>query len=140
MPHPNPHPYTHVCHIPTHAHTHTRLHNWVYKWQDNERRRIIANMRPEQLLILMDYANKYTHWQQDGATCKHDRQSSHLVCFVLSNPTYATSAKIRKTGHRCEAWTFWNSDPKQTPECIHVTVRKIILTEKARLQTHYPKP
>jgi len=78
----------------------------------------------------MDYVNRYTHWQQDGATCKHDRQSSHLVAFVLSAPTYATSAKITKTGHRCEVWSFWNEDPKQTPECIHASVNKIVQTEK----------
>ena len=109
-----------------------RSHNWIYKWQDAERRRIIANMRPDQIVVCMDYANRYTHWQQDGATCKHDRQSSHLVAFVLSNPTYATSAKITKTGHRCEAWTFWNQDPKQTPECIHASVDKIVQCEQRR--------
>ena len=32
-------------------------------------------------------------------------------------------------GHRCEVWTFWNSDPKQTPECIHAALRSIITTE-----------
>ena len=89
-------------------------------------------MRPEQIIICMDYANRYTHWQQDGATCKHDRQSSHLVAFVLTQPTYATSAQITKTGHRCEAWTFWNEDPKQTPECIHAAVGLIVDTEKRK--------
>lgn len=129
--HPHP-PVTLTLILNVTPHTHTRLHNWVYKWQHRERKRIIDNMRPEQIIILMDYANKYTHWQQDGATCKHDRQSSHLVAFVLSHPTYATSAQIDKTGHQCEAWTFWNEDPKQTPECIHAAVRKIIRTEVAR--------
>ena len=109
-----------------------RLHNWIYKWQDAERRRIISEQRPHQLLILLDYANRYTHWQQDGECCKHDRQSSHLVVYVLSNPTYGTSAKITKTGHRCEVWTFWNEDPKQTPECIHAALRTIIVYEMKR--------
>ena len=89
-------------------------------------------MRPGQIVICMDYANRYTHWQQDGATCKHDRLSSHLVAFVLTHPTYATSAKITKTGHRCEAWSFWNEDPKQTPECIHASLNKIIKTEQSK--------
>ena len=133
-----------------------RLHNWVYKWQDAERRRIIDNQRPNQLIILLDYANRYTHWQQDGACCKHDRQSSHLVVYVLSAPSYYTSATIKKKGkcmivytyyvvsaccqspssrwftylgHRCEVWTFWNSDPKQTPECVHAALREIVSTE-----------
>ena len=43
-----------------------RLHNWIYKWQDRERRRIIENQRPHQLIILLDYANRYSHWQQVG--------------------------------------------------------------------------
>ena len=93
---------------------------------------MIECMRPHQLVICMDYANKYTHWQQDGATCKHDRQSSHLVIFVLSNPVYATSAKIRKVSHTCEAWTYWNEDTKQTPECIHAALRHLINIEKKR--------
>ena len=87
--------------------------------------------RPEQLLIFLDYANKYSHWQQDGKTCKQDRQSSHLVVFVLSNPKYATAARVRKIGHTCEVFTFWNSDPKQTPEPIHAALRHIISKKKA---------
>ena len=116
----------------THCTNVCRLHNWIYKWQDAERRRIISNQRPHQLIILLDYANRYTHWQQDGECCKHDRQSSHLVVYVLSNPTYGTSAKITKTGHRCEVWTFWNEDPKQTPECIHAALRTILQYEMKR--------
>ena len=112
-----------------------RLHNWIYKWQDMVRRRVIKNLRPHQLVICLDYANRYTHWQQDGATCKHDRQSSHLVVFVLSNPVFATSAKIDKVSHTCEAWTFWNEDPKQTPECIHAALRHIIRFEKKKAVT-----
>lgn len=120
---------THTHLLPLHVY---RLHNWIYKWQDAERRRVIECMRPHQLVICMDYANKYSHWQQDGATCKHDRQSSHLVIFVLSNPVYATSAKINKVSHTCEAWTYWNEDPKQTPECIHAALRHLITIEKKR--------
>lgn len=83
----------------------------------------------------MDYANKYTHWQQDGVTCKQDRQSSHLIAFVLSNPKYVSSAHIDKVGHTCEVFTFWNSHPKQTPDAIHAAVQYIIRKKQTEFKT-----
>ena len=100
--------------------------NHYFFLSHTRRNRIIKCFREQQLLIFMDYANKYTHWQQDGATCKQDRQSSHLVAFVLSKPKYVSSARIDKVGHTCEVFTFWNSHPKQTPDAIHAAVHYII--------------
>ena len=39
-------------------------------------------------------------------------------------------------GHRCEVWSFWNEDPKQTPECVHAALRTIVEAElvKAKLR------
>ena len=57
------------------------------------------------------------------------------MVYVLSNPRYTSAACVDKVGHTCAVYTFWNSDPKQTPEPIHAALRWIIDKYKLEFRT-----
>ena len=56
-----------------------------------------------------------------------------MCCLVLATRRlreYARSGIVVRCG-----WTYWNQDPKQTPECIHAALRQIIQFEMKRHQS-----